>query len=610
MVAKEALVELELIFDSLDAGRHCQLRGAVQRQVVAQRLLHQRGRLDVGSVEAHHATRHQRSANMMKTELRLAVGLGHTRLQRYLKYASHTSVRLGVEDDVDVVPIGTGHTPLVVIVQQNKVHGAVVVDVLARRGACLVGLDDVGVVRLRILKPHRSILCLDLLLNDDGVDLLLLLLREQGALCDEVRIFLQQLEAVLAQHTVVRNLVRGNKVLLVEARVAITLDHQADGRALRHAVARARGDLARHQELGLARNERGTTDGAPNLGRLHHLGLVVLERRGRHKDERLLLTELVAAHATRQSLHECRRVRRLGALPHKGHVLLAHHLARAEAAAHDDDRVDAGCVLQVIDGNVGLLGGVVHHLVALHAADGLDGGLLLAAVLALREADEGVLGLLRKERLKVLPLLGHVKRRLEEAAIQVLAEAEVALARHQVLDVLGVGRLLVHDGADLGIGRGRDREEKGVLLHHLLGVAVHAETVLAEELVHLHAHAGVHVRLVHHDEGVRDVHGEVLEVLAEEHGDGRARVVVRGVLLGLVAQLRLGRPAQDVGALDLAALEHAADELVEAARLARLALRLQQRIAHRLLAEDHRNVGCGSQLLGRRRHCTTVFRSK
>ena len=79
--------------------------------------------------------------------------------------------------------------------------------------------------------------------------------------------------------------------------------------------------------------------------------------------------------------------------------------------------------------------------------------------------------------------------------------------------------------------------------------------MLRQELVELLVLSLVQVRLVHHDQSVRDVHRLTLEVLAEENLDllrlvGGLVSLLR-VLDGLLPKSDLARAAKDVDTLDL-----------------------------------------------------------
>ena len=184
--------------------------------------------------------------------------------------------------------------------------------------------------------------------------------------------------------------------------------------------------------------------------------------------------------------------------------------------------------------------------------------------------------------------------------------------------MLGKG-LLVLERGELRVGRRVHRQDVGVLLVERRGVAVHREAVAPEEDVKLLLLRLVHVRLVHDDERVHDVHRGALEVLAEEHLD-HARGVGDAVrLLGvgarLGAQLGLVGATEDVDRVDDAVVKHQADELLEGARLARLAHCDQHRVAEGRGRKDGKDVVRGAHLLGEG-HClfgvmsfiaTTVF---
>ena len=130
--------------------------------------------------------------------------------------------------------------------------------------------------------------------------------------------------------------------------------------------------------------------------------------------------------------------------------------------------------------------------------------------------------------------------------------------------------------------------------------------MLGKELVELLLLSLVKVRLVHHHQGIGDVHLGVLEVLAEDHlhvapGVGLG-VGCSGVLVGLVTQVRVVGATEDVCTLDLPLLEHLADELLEGAGLPRLAEGKEDGEADHGVNKGHHDLVGGGGLL-RGGHC-------
>ena len=174
---------------------------------------------------------------------------------------------------------------------------------------------------------------------------------------------------------------------------------QAQGSALDAATAAAVGS-ARVLEVGTlgGQDHRVLHDGAVNLRGLHHLAIMGGQGRGGHKDNGLHSAKAVAAHAPREALDNGISLGVLGALPDKGNVLLWHHLASAEAAADDDNGVDAGRIFQAWESAGPALGARDVHLSDISSeekdapappcADGLHCLLLLGNVLAMSEAHQ------------------------------------------------------------------------------------------------------------------------------------------------------------------------------------------------------------------------------
>ena len=190
-----------------------------------------------------------------------------------------------------------------------------------------------------------------------------------------------------------------------------------------------------------------------------------LEGRSRHEEKRLDLAQLIATHPSRKALDEGVRLGVLRPLPHEGDVLLGHHLARTETAADDDDgrllrgvlqARDCGTktfLLVLGDRDLRLILRVVEEWKATAHTDRLDGRLLGASVLAVRQAHKSPLATLRGEhRLEASLVLRDIVGRLQKATKAILRETEVGRARNKRLDVLLEGRLSVLHGRQLRVG--------------------------------------------------------------------------------------------------------------------------------------------------------------
>ena len=108
-----------------------------------------------------------------------------------------------------------------------------------------------------------------------------------------------------------------------------------------------------------------------------------------------------------------------------------------------------------------------------------------------------------------------------------------------------------------------------------------------EELVQLLVDGLVHVRLIDHDERVLGVHITLLELATEVDGDLVRHVAVEleEIRHRLLLERDLARAAEDVGALDDAALQHRADDVVVGAGLAGLDVRPEEGVAERTRGE-------------------------
>ena len=100
------------------------------------------------------------------------------------------------------------------------------------------------------------------------------------------------------------------------------------------------------------------------------------------------------------------------------------------------------------------------------------------------------------------------------------------------------GSLAVREAGQLRVGGGIHRQQESVLLLQGLGVAIHGDAIAIQELLQLLAMALVHVRLIHNDESIGDVHGHAAEVLAEDDlHRGSCSLSIESVFLGLGVQL-------------------------------------------------------------------------
>ena len=440
-------------------------------------------------------------------------------------------------------------------------------------------------------------------------DFLLLLGRVVGARADRVEVLEQERVAALLDDRARRaGAVRLLKLFREGPVVVGGVPREAQRRALRLAIRRGIGDVP----LLEVRAERGQHEGhdcALDLRGLNDLVLVALERVRRQEDEWLLLTipirvriaSGVAAHATGEALHKRVSLRGLRTLPDKGDMLFGHNLSCPQAAADDNERRHKRRVLEAFDGNLSLVSREVADLATNALIDGDGRNLLLICLLAVVKAREDVLvASILHDLLKVACLGRDVKGGFDQTAIIVGLEAKVVLAHLQLLNVLREA-LLVLGRREFRVWRSINRDNESILLVERLGVAVHGKAVAPEEDVEFLLLRLVHVRLIHDDERVCNVHRGTLEVLAEEHLDGTRGICcgVGGlrVLVRLVLELRLVRATEDVDLLNNASDEHQTDQFLEGARLASLAEGNEHCIAQHARDEHLEDVLCGGRLL-------------
>ena len=375
-----------------------------------------------------------------------------------------------------------------------------------------------------------------------------------------------------------------------------------------HAVLRAhrrRSDTRPRQVHALHRqHHRRPDDGAIELGCLDDLALILLQCRRRHEDERLGFAEAVAAHPTRQTLDERIRLGVLRTLPDETDVLLGHDLARTKTTAHDYDRRRLGRIFKA-QHDLALL----RELLLLlprncdicrnrrveqngKPADGANGaqlGLLLVGSSAVREAHQHPLvRYAEQKRLKALGVGCDVEGRQEATVALIVAEAKVAVAGLQVDDSFRERRLLVIESSELRVRRSIHGEQVRVVREERGGVAILLHALRAEETVQLLTLGLYEMRLIRDNERIVDVQFVLIKVLVEDDRN-RTRLllgaIIHVVVLGirgerivtrLLTQLRLSRTADDVHTAHHTCVEHLLDSQLVRARLARLALGVEE----------------------------------
>jgi hypothetical protein len=546
-------------------------------------------------------------------EQRLAVLLGH--LVGWLGRRKVRVLGIGVHDDVDITRAGTG---LALGVDDDGVSDVgAVLQVLTRYGTrCMssaqmlvVAVWIAGMVLLAVQKTIKHVVGVH---RGDVFDDLLHLLVGQ-----EVRVGVEDGVEVRAENLVTHRLelisvdldARGGlKVLDVLAEQLTREKH--DGHLCATVVGRGGGTPLREVGAALGQNDGIARHVALQLRERDDCVHLLLKNRGGQEDEGLdgadlvavglAVLEQVAAHTAEQTLDDRVRLRSSCVLPHEADVRLGHDLARAQTALDEDhgrllrrvlhtgDRLALGSSLTLLslsNGDLVLVLGVLEEVEPLTAAQGaqdvrhVDGLLALGGV---NTEHEVLAGEALHERLQaVLPVRREeVERLVDETVRQVALDAVVGRGRREHLDVLGLA-LAVEVRGKLRVGRCVHREDERVVGRHLGRGAVEVETVCDKELVHLLVDGLIHVRLVHHDEGVLDVHGALLELGAEEDSDlvRHVAVVLEKVRHRLLLQRDLARAAEDVGALDDAVLQHRADDVVVGAGLAGLDVRPEEGVA-------------------------------